>query len=246
MSGESTGQSMPTLPDLPDVPKVDDAAGLSRSGGGALSVADQGDDANSLLGTLNGGAGGSSVVRHESRTGILLLLAIIVAAGGILYTMRRMGMSAQLEKLDVKIDYPMDGTPGLDATERERLIKELEDSGRIVQVELRDIKMNPFAWEQAAKPIEPDETDEERDRRLAAERAREAMEKRQAEIEAALDKLDVRSIMGGRTPIANISGDVVRKGDVINDMFTVVEIKTRTVILEVDGKYIEIGELDAE
>lgn len=237
-------QELPTMPKLPEIPKLADKDRKPTGSTGALMVSEGEENGGSLLDAL-GGSRESLVSRHESRTGVLLLLAIVVAAGGILYTMRRMGMSAQLETLDVKIDYPLDDSPGLNNEERERLLKELEESGRIIQVALQDLQMNPFAWE-AAKQIAPEEDPEAAALAAAAERTRIAMEKRQREIEQAADKLEVRSIMGGRTPLANISGSIVRVGDVIDDMFEVIEIKTRTVLLKVDDKFIEIGELDEE
>ncbi len=234
-------QESTALPEVPNVLGNDTMTGST----GAIAVSDNNEDGDNLLDELSSGMSQSPLVRNESRTGILLLIVIIVAAGGILYTMRRMGMSARLEIVDVNIDYPLDERIGFDAEERDRLLKDLEESGRIVQVELKDLKMNPFAWD-GAESIDPTEDPAIRAAREAAERARVAVEKRQREIENAADRLEVRSIMGGRTPIANISGNIVRVGDVLEDFFTVIEIKTRTVVLQVDDRFLEIGEFDDE
>jgi hypothetical protein len=239
----------PPLPDVPEVPSLSGrTSGTrdSRGESGALTLAHADDESaeHKLLGDL--GPGASSLARrHESRTGILLLIVIVGAAGGILYGMRQLGMSAQLETLDLRIDYPLDEQATFDVVERERLLADLQESGKIIQVALKDLKMNPFAWEAAQSP-QPDEDSSIADAQAAAERARIAMEKREREIGAAADKLVVRSIMGGKMPIANISGQIVRAGDTVAEMFTVIEIKARTVVLEVDGRLLEIGEFDEE
>jgi hypothetical protein len=80
------------------------------------------------------------------------------------------------------------------------------------------------------------ESEAERAERLAREAAERVAAERKIEIQTELGKLKLFAVVGGRNPAARINMSVVRQGDVLVDLFTVVEIQARAVIVECDGE----------
>ena len=71
--------------------------------------------------------------------------------------------------------------------------------------------------------------------RAAAERARRDAETKHGKVQAALSTLKVNGIIGGSNPVARISGEAVRVGDTVGEIFTVKTIQGRSVELENEG-----------
>lgn len=164
-------------------------------------------------------------------TGTLILLLVVVVAGGVLYIMRQFGLGTRLELVDVKIDYPIDGVRNTDTEQHERVLAALRDSATAVQVPLKEVKKNPFQLglqEDRAAPEPVAQTPFDRE---AAERAR-----RQQLIRTTFASLELNSVVGGSMPIARISGENVRVGDRVKELFTVSSIRGRTVELVADGE----------
>lgn len=163
---------------------------------------------------------------------IALLLLVIVVAGGGLFAMRKLGLGSQIQFTSVKIDYKIeDGA--FDGKEHD-LLADLRNS-QIEQVPLDQVQKNPFLLigdeHQVAdlSPGIPGET------AAAAERRRQ-LEERQRAIVNAYAGLDLNSILLGSVPVARISGQTVRIGDVVEGLFHVKTISARAVDLEVDGE----------
>jgi hypothetical protein len=51
-----------------------------------------------------------------------------------------------------------------------------------------------------------------------------------------LAAMKVQSIMGGKTPLVRISGEMYRVGDTVSEDFTITSIEDRTVTLKADGQ----------
>jgi hypothetical protein len=123
--------------------------------------------------------------------------------------------------------------------DHEKLIRQLNRSGEVVQVPLEQVQMNPFALpiETAASTtpvVKPGASPDD-----IAAKARTAHEK---EIETKLKGLKINSILSsGRVPVANISGQVVRVGDLIGELFIVGKIQGRSVTLVSDGHEYELS-----
>lgn len=172
---------------------------------------------------------GESAARKAS-TGTLILLLVVVVAGGSLAIMRQFGLGTRLHLIDVKIDYPVEQSRAEDIAQQRKVLAELRDSATSVQVPLDEVKKNPFELAlnpealQAAPPPAPVD-------RQAIER-----ERRATLIRTTLASLEVNSIVGGSIPIARISGENVRVGDTVRNLFVVKSIVGRTVELAVDGQ----------
>lgn len=158
--------------------------------------------------------------------GMILLLVVVAVAGALLLGMRKLGLAGRLELVDIKIDYPFDmHKDAVVGPDHETVINDLKSSSDVVQVPPELVQMNPFEWKTEAK----DETDEIALRE--AERLKKQAAARQKEVIRAFSKLRLNSVMGGRIPVAQISGQLVKVGDDVGDFFTVLSIEGRTVVL---------------
>jgi len=55
-----------------------------------------------------------------------------------------------------------------------------------------------------------------------------------------LASLTLQGVLGGTIPVARVSGETVRVGDTLSEIFTVKLITGRTVTLETDGKEFQL------
>ncbi len=162
----------------------------------------------------------------------LLMLVIAVAAGG-LFMMRKMGLGSQLQFASVEIDYPIDGVGKLDLNGTS-ILENLRNN-EIDQVPLSQVQKNPFQLLGDSHTVADLPMDDPRMSSAEIE-ARRTAENRRRAIIGAYANLNLNSILLGSTPVARISGETVRIGDVVQDLFKVKAITARAVDLEVDGK----------
>ena len=174
-------------------------------------------------------AGSSSSSKKNPLTnngGMILLLVVVAVAGALLLGMRKLGLAGRLELVDIKIDYPFDAhKDAVVGPDHEEVIQDLKSSSDIKQVPPELVQMNPFEWKTETKAQTEDLAAKE------AEKARLAAAARKKEIDGAFSKLTLNSVMGGRIPVAQISGQLVRVGDDVGTYFTVLSIEGRTVTL---------------
>lgn len=189
---------------------------------------EDGDDAPQLVGSTSG----PSKAGGLKSFGIIGIVAVIAA--GALFTMRQLGLTGDLKMDNLVLDIPEKIDNSQDREDFERLIKDLEQSTQVVQVPLESVQMNPFKWELGEDRSGPSE--EELARERAKREAAALVEAREKKIEGALKKLTLDSVMLGSRPAAFISGEFVRPGATISDMFILKEITRDGVILECDGE----------
>lgn len=188
---------------------------------------------------LGGGATAGVVAgptrrRKMSRSNMLMLCTVALAAaaiGGMRYLAAgpRSSLAAP-----VKIDYDVE-TSKAHANDHKKVLAELATT-QAAQVPPSQVQRNPFMMEGALQitpegpkapkgPAAPPPVDP---------KIKEAEERRRS-IETAFSELDLHSVMGGPTPVARISGQTVRVGDVVGSYFKVIAIEGRTVTLQVEG-----------
>jgi len=180
----------------------------------------------------------TSAVRKTRLSGTLILLLVVAVAATTLFTMRRIGLAARFKMPDIKIDYPIEKADlSVITKDHERMIEQLRSSEELVQVPLEQVQMNPFALRVPGSTSQPTAatgpTAAEREAaRLAAER-----QKRLAELQGKAKNLKLNSVMGsGSVPMARVSGQLVRVGDLIQELFIVARIEGRSVTLMADGQ----------
>ena len=167
-------------------------------------------------------------------------LAIVVVVGvGVLFGMRKLGMGGLIDMPEIDIDYPIDQADAGKSTEQAKgIISDLNASGDIDQVPLDEITQNPFEWKGLVASVDDDTPAVVDPAELARQRAQQAAEQRRQEIANAFESLTLNGVMGsGKTAVARISGELVREGDTVSDMFKVTAIDGRSVKLIVDGQY---------
>ncbi len=199
---------------------------------GAIEEKPSGADSNESGAPASPGPLGAVQGAFGRLGGFAVLLIIIAVSSGLLMGMRQLGMAGGVELVDIKIDYPIDEKDRASGPDHNTILEDLRTSGQVVQVPSELVQMNPFEWkDNTAKNDVVDDTS-----RLEAERLRKAQQARDSQLKAALAAMKLNSVMGGRVPMAQISGQLVRVGDIVGPGFTVKRIEGRTVALEVDGR----------
>lgn len=230
LSAMDAGTIDPTKQIVKDPAK--DAAGKGGSFLAELRGASSADAADGVV--TKAGGGGRSV-----STPAVLVAVVLVACAGLLWGMRKLGVGPLTGFDEVKIDYTPEGSAKNGA--HKKLLGELERSGQPVQVPTEQITKNPFKL--AAKPndvIEPakDNSEEILQKQLAATAKRKA--EHEKKIADTLASLALQGVLGGTIPVARVSGETVRVGDTLAELFTVKSITGRTVTLEADGKEFQL------
>ncbi|MFM9958910.1 MAG: hypothetical protein ACKVZJ_12635 [Phycisphaerales bacterium] len=209
----------------------------AKAGGGFTTMAD--------VAAAAGNAGTQSLPKPRKLGGMVMLVVVALIAAGLLLGMRKLGMTRRIEMVDFKIDYPIEKAELQRLSkDHEEVLTELKASGELVQVPLEKVQTDPFEWKLSEKKVQRDTQD---DAALEAELARKAAEDRKRDLENRAARMKLNGVMGGRVPVANIGGTLVKVGDLVDETFTVKSIEGRTVIVEADGKEftISIGESSA-
>jgi len=175
-------------------------------------------------------------VSHAKRSGIVALAIAIACAGGGLFVMRTVGLGASVALADTEIDYTVQH--GVAAVDHGKLIDDLQRSDSVVQVPLRELPMNPFAWNAVQRVEEPEDTAFDEPQEDPSERMRRD---RLREVEGAFALLTLNSVLSGPRPVVRISGETYTIGDVVEEIFVVESVDGRTVTLSVDGRSYELS-----
>lgn len=174
--------------------------------------------------------------------------AVLALGVGVVFGMRQLSLAAAKAGELFSLEYQPEAEDVEAIAKFDRVMRDLERSGRPVQVPVDQLKASPFTFTFGEEPIEIDPGEDmsmaqlrEAQRQAALEEQRRAAEirARNDEIFKALGELKVHSVMGGSKPVAMISGKAVREGDELG-MFRAVKIAGRTVVLEVDNRYFAI------
>lgn len=213
------------------------------SGEGGRLFVDLGAGAGAVPLRAEAGKGQFLRSSHTAVVGFMLVLA----AGGI-WGMRTLGLGVRTAGADVPMDIERAVQPTIAAEKFNALMAELERGDRPVQIPTSRLSpKSPFELEALAPDVVaagPEESEAQRAARLEREQ-REERERlaliRKDAITQQLTQLKVFAIVGGRVPAARINTSIVREGDVIADLFTVAEIRDRSVVLECDGERYELG-----
>ncbi len=161
---------------------------------------------------------------------------VAIVGGASIFAMRQMGMKSGMDFSSRPIAFESEYSPE-DHARFQRVLAELEMSDMLVQIPPEHAGSNPFFLGiQREDPNAGRQADAaERERQRRQEQARRAAEARLAQIQGALERLRLGTIVTGRVPVATINDEIVRVGDVVDEMFTVVEIQPSAVTLEADG-----------
>jgi hypothetical protein len=197
-------------------------------------------------------AGGSS--RRKISAGSFVIVFVIACAAAGLFFMRaltRVSTSASgVSEVELTIEKFLislkpgagDAAQPLKPLKDENVLKVLNESFTEQQIALEDVQFNPF--------ILPGEEDEPRvvpqgDDPAENERARLASD-RKMKMEEAGARFQLKSVIMGSDPLANVSGKIVRVGDVIGTdkpdiEFTVTAVTSSSVVLLAEDRRLGVS-----
>jgi len=232
----------------------DQAPPTSSSGGGAMLSG--GVFNPNMLDTAGAGGGEGDPASAELFSkpkspfrGQTLFIGIVLVLGvGVVVGMRQLSLAAAKAGEIFSLDFEPEAEDIESVAKFDRVMRDLERSGRPMQVPVDQVKTSPFTFAFNEEPIEVEPGEDmslaqlrEQQRRAAEEEQRRADEERDRnnQLMTELASLKVQGILGGSTPVARVSGKAVREGDEIG-MFRAVKISGRTVVLAADGRYFAI------
>jgi hypothetical protein len=171
--------------------------------------------------------------KRKLSTQTLILAMLLVAGGGLVYAMRVLGIGPLTTLGATKMpDYDL--TSGKSKTaEHKRVLEQLNAANVTTQVPVEQVQKNPFVMSEL---LGPEPTAADPNAKAGAERAKRDADARKRRFETALNGLKLNGVLGGSNPVARISGDAVRVGDVVGEIFKVKAIHDRRVELEFDGQ----------
>ncbi|MBK7403391.1 MAG: hypothetical protein IPJ41_01840 [Phycisphaerales bacterium] len=175
---------------------------------------------------------------RRSQQAVVAVL-LVIGAVGIIFAMRQFGLGPAVSLAGIDVEYkPEQPRTGLSP---KQVLADLERSRKAVQVPQNLITKDPFELLASTSAVsnEPEIDADAITRAEAARRAAEeqkAREARQKEVQTALSHLELQSVMDGSVPMARISGQIVKVGMMVDDLFEVTAISGREVTLTVDDK----------
>jgi hypothetical protein len=227
---ETNGFSQPLAPTSGDASQDP----MMPLGIGGFESNDAGDD---VLASSGGG--------KKTNTGTLLLVAVvIVGLAGLLVMKQLAGGGEKIVSnpdLDRRIRDILNPTPGTETPPEELARKEaalrvIKERYRERQVPLVNVARNPFViFDDLTAALDPIQVEDPHD--LQARRWQREREQKRQLLEEAGETFMLKSVMMGSSPLANISGKIVRFGDTIlaarDDIAFVVEsITASSVVLK--------------
>ena len=191
-----------------------------------------------------GGAGGLTAPRKRKISTQALALGVLLAlGGGMIYAMRLLGIGPLTTLAHTVLpDYDLT-KPSSRAADHQKILQDLAANHAASQVPVDEVQKNPFRMSDVVSPVATSTPsgDPSAASRAAAERARHDAELKRGRVESALAQLKVNGIIGGSNPVARISGEAVRVGDTVGEIFTVTAIHGRGVELTHEGATYELS-----
>lgn len=178
--------------------------------------------------------------KSKLSTQALVLGVLLVIGAGLIYGMRLLGIAPLKALADIttpQYDLTKSADAGID---HRQLIKDLQADFSTSQVPLDQVQKNPFRMAEEEAETSTITNNTEAGARAAADRALRAGEAKKQKIQMALSTLKLNGVLGGSTPVARISGDAVRVGETVGEMFIVKAIHGRSVELEFEGQTYEL------
>jgi hypothetical protein len=170
----------------------------------------------------------TSKPREYRPTQPIVLGVLLAVSVGSIFAMRKMAGKAIVESGNTQqVDYTHTIDPARSA-QYDRIMSDLARLERPMQLDVDLAAAAAFGEKKHSSTVQAgdNETDGQKQTRERKRRQNELLTKANA--------LVVQSVMGGRRPVARISGETFGVGDSVQD-FKIVSIEGRNVTLEADG-----------
>jgi hypothetical protein len=180
--------------------------------------------------------------KRKVSTQALALGALLAFGGGMIYAMRLLGIGPMTTLAHTELPNYDLAHSGSRTSDNKQILQDLAANHAASQVPVEEVQKNPFKMSDLAAAA-PAATpgDNSAAARAAAERAKRDADQKRSKVLAAFNGLKINGIIGGSHPVARISGDAVRVGDTVAEVFTVKAIKGRSVELEHEGEIFELS-----
>lgn len=173
--------------------------------------------------------------RRKISAQTIFLVILVFGGAGMIYGMRLVGIGPLSAMAFTKMpDYDLTKT-GSKTAEHKQVLDQLSAANVKTQVPVDQVQKNPFMMSDVLTS-EPKDGGEDVAGKANAERAKRESEARRRKVESALNGLTLHGVIGGSNPVARISGQAVRVGDTVAEIFTVKAIHGRSVDLDYDGQ----------
>jgi len=175
---------------------------------------------------------GGAMPKRSVSSQTIILVVIAVVAGGLLFGMRKFGMGPVKTLTEVKIDYEPNHETEAERVEAVEVMDTLARSSTPTQIPQSWIERDPFILSDDYVPVDSSGTTSVVDD--GAIREAEIRGK----VHAAAETVEIQSVMGGRVPLARVSGETMKIGDKVDDVLELVAIEGRAAIFKgIDGRY---------
>lgn len=189
---------------------------------------------------------------NGSRQGIsssVIAMALVVLVGaGLVFAMRKIGVQGVAASTLLAADLDLDKVRSADAFEHKKLVADLKASRVDRQVDVDNLRRNPFTMPEAVQEARRKRDAEEQARRAqtpdpnnmhqhqaAANGDNKAAVRAQAIAKEAAE-LKLQSVVAGSVFLARINGQIYRVGDQVGEYFLIMDMDGRSVTLTVDGQ----------
>lgn len=170
-------------------------------------------------------------------SGQLACMVIIVAvSAATIFFMRQYGVKAGINFDTVAVEYQQPDEAK--ARTYERIMSDLSRIQKPMEVALGEFGASPFMLDRPVTRVNPADPNSAAltPEQIAAEAERRRLEQEREEMLLTLRNLKLQGVMGGHVPLARISDNTYRVGDVIYKTFTITKIEGREVTVECKGE----------
>lgn len=190
-------------------------------------------------GTDSDAAGLSAPKKPNVLVQLGFFAVLICAAGGLIYSMRKMGIGPLKSFAAAKMpDYDVTKGSATNA-DHQKVLNELSRATSTAQVPADQVQKNPFRLADSLGSSEDDAAEDakksEAQRMAAQARAKKEAEARAKAVENKLNTIKIHSIMNGSNPVARVNDQFVRVGDLIDETFAVKAINERSIEIDAEG-----------
>jgi hypothetical protein len=171
-----------------------------------------------VKGGPDGGDGGMpSAPRTKVSQQTIVLMVVLSVSASAIFGMRTLGVRAGIAMGSDVVEYT---PPEIDRNSTyDRILADLARIQNPLDVALGEFGKSPFMLQQTAvaAPVDPVAAGEDNAEQRAAAERQARIEARRKELTDQLAAMKVQSIMGGKAPLARISGEMYRVGDTVAD-----------------------------
>lgn len=166
----------------------------------------------------------------------IFLVALVLGGAGLIYAMRIVGIGPLTALAQTQMpDYDLT-KPGSKTADHKKVLDQLSAANITTQVPVEKVQKNPFKMADVLASDTKSGNTEDAAGKANIERIKRDQDAKRRKVETALRELKLNGVIGGSNPVARISGQAVRVGDTVSEVFTVKAIHGRAVELDYEGE----------